>query len=156
MNKHCILLCIIFVKFFLPIIPTFHSAPDATSFLTDYSSTCYTFRIYTYFRFQVFFLMFLIFTCAPVHPSTCFHFSFHMLWLCSRPFPSYHDILYFLCFIFVTLPIHPDAVYKPMYLSSSSSVCKLMLIPLLSHLLSKSPLPSQSSLYSLVALLVLW
>ena len=31
------------------------SAPDATSFLTDYSSTCYTFRIYTYFRFQVFF-----------------------------------------------------------------------------------------------------
>ena len=31
------------------------SAPDATSFLTDYSSTCYIFRIYTYFQFQVFF-----------------------------------------------------------------------------------------------------
>ena len=48
-----------------------------------------------YFRFQVFFLMFLTFTCAPVHPSTCSHFSFHVLWLCSRPFPSYYDILYF-------------------------------------------------------------
>ena len=56
-----------------------NSAPDATSFLTDYSSTCYTFHIYTYFQFQVFFLMFLTFTCAPVHPSTCFHFSFHAL-----------------------------------------------------------------------------
>ena len=71
------------------------SAPDATSLLTDYSSTCYTFHIYTYFWFQVFFLMFPTVTCAPVHPSTCFHFSFHVLWLCSWPFPSYYDILYF-------------------------------------------------------------
>ena len=55
------------------------SAPNVTSLLTDYSSTCYTFCIYTYFQFQVFFLMFPTFTCAPVHPSTCFHFSFHVL-----------------------------------------------------------------------------
>ena len=41
------------------------------------------------------FLLFLTFTCAPIYPSTCFHFSFHVLWLCSRPFPSYYDILYF-------------------------------------------------------------
>ena len=71
------------------------SAPDVTSLLTDYFSTCYTFCIYTYFRFQVFFLMFLTFTCVPVHPSTCFHFSFHMLWLCSQSFLSYYDISYF-------------------------------------------------------------
>ena len=66
------------------------SAPDTTSLLTDYSSTCYTFRIYTYFRFQVFFLMFPTFTCAPVQTFTC-----APLWLCSWPFPSYYDILYF-------------------------------------------------------------
>ena len=72
-----------------------NSTPNVTSLLTDYSSTCYTFRIYTYFQFQVFFLMFPTFTCAPVHPSTCFHFSFHVLWLCSQLFPSYYDILYF-------------------------------------------------------------
>ena len=41
------------------------------------------------------FLMFLTFTCAPIYPSTCFHFSFHVLWLCSWPFPSYYDTLYF-------------------------------------------------------------
>ena len=31
----------------------------------------------------------------PVYPSTCFHFSFHVLWLCSWPFLSYYDTLYF-------------------------------------------------------------
>ena len=31
------------------------SAPDVTSLHTDYSSTCYTFHIFTYFQFQVFF-----------------------------------------------------------------------------------------------------
>ena len=31
------------------------STPDVTSLCTNYSSTCYTFRIYTYFQFQVFF-----------------------------------------------------------------------------------------------------
>ena len=86
------MLCIIFVKFFLPIIPTFRFR--SWRYFISYS-TCYTFRIYTYFQFQVFFLMFPTFTCAPIHPSTCFHFSFHMLWLRSWPFPSYYDILYF-------------------------------------------------------------
>ena len=51
--------------------------------------------------------------------------------------------------------IYPDAVYKLLYLPSSSSVCKLKLIHLL-YLLSKSPLCSRVSLSSLVALLVLW
>ena len=45
--------------------------------------------------FKCFLLMFPTFTCAPIHPSTCFHFSFHALWLCSWPFLSYYDILYF-------------------------------------------------------------
>ena len=54
------------------------------------------------------------------------------------------------------LPTYSDAVYKLMYLLSSSSVCKLMLIHLLSHLLSKTSLSSQVSLFSLVALLILW
>ena len=40
------------------------------------------------------FLLFPTFTCAPVYPSTCFHLSFHVLRLCSRPFPSYYDIFY--------------------------------------------------------------
>ena len=44
------------------------------------------------------------------------------------------------------LPIHPDAVYKPMYLSSSSSVGKLTLILLLSYSPSKFSLSFQSSL----------
>ena len=89
------LLYIIFVKFFYRLSRRSDSTPDVTSFLADYSSTCYTSRIYTYFQFQVFFLMFPTFTCAPVHPSTCFYFPFHVLWLCSQPFPSYYDILYF-------------------------------------------------------------
>ena len=41
------------------------------------------------------FLLFLTFTCTPIYPSTCFHLSFHVLWLCSQSFPSYYDILYF-------------------------------------------------------------
>ena len=102
------------------------------------------------------FLLFPTFTCTPIYPSTCFHFSFHVLWLCSRPFLSYYDTLYFLWLTFIMLPTYPNAVYKLMYLLSSSSVCKLTLIHLLSYLLSKSPLSSQISLFSLIALLVLW
>ena len=90
-----LLLYIIFIQFFYQLSWRSNSAPNVTSFLADYSSTCYTSRIYTYFRFQVFFLMFPTFTCASIHPSTCFHFPFHVLWLCSQPFPSYYDILYF-------------------------------------------------------------
>ena len=41
------------------------------------------------------FLLFPTVTCTPVYPSTCFHLSFHVLWLCSQPFPSYYDTLYF-------------------------------------------------------------
>ena len=49
------LLYIIFVKFFYQLSWHSNSAPDITSLLTDYSSTCYTFCIYTYFQLQVFF-----------------------------------------------------------------------------------------------------
>ena len=87
---------------------------------------------------------------------------FHML---SPSFPcaltlfkTFSELLWhfiFLWFILVTFPTYPDAVYKPLYLSSSS-VCKLMLIHLLSYLLSKSPLYSKVFLFSLVTLLILW
>ena len=86
---------IIFIKFFLPIILTFW-----------FRSRCYFISYWLFFHMLHFphlylfsvssvFLMFLTFTCAPIHPSTCFHFSFHVLWLCSRPLPSYYDISYF-------------------------------------------------------------
>ena len=132
------------------------SAPDVTSFLADYSSTCYTSHIYTYFWFQVFFSNvpdFYMCSRSPFHMFSLFFPCALML------FTTFSELLWhfiFLCFIFITLPIHPDAVYKPMHLSSSSSVCKLTLILLLSYSLSKFSLSSQSSLYSLIALLVLW
>ena len=37
------------------------------------------------------FLLFPTFTCTPIYPSICFHLSFHVLWLCSQPFPSYYS-----------------------------------------------------------------
>ena len=88
-------------------------------------------------------LMFLTFTCVPIYPSTCFHFSFHVLCLFTT-FSELLQHLIFLCFIFIMLPTYPDAVYKPMYLLSSSSVCKLTLILLLSYPLSKSPISFSS------------
>ena len=140
------------------------SAPDVTSLLTDYSSTCYTFHIYTYFRFQVFFLMFptftcapvQTFTCAPVHPSTCFHFSFHVLWLCSRPFLSYYDILYF-----YVLSSLRSWLILTQYINRCISLVVLQFVnwhwfsssPIFSL---KFPLSSQSSLYSLVALVTIY
>ena len=91
------LLVIFLISSFYQLSQCSDSAPDVTSLCTNYSSTCYTFCIYTYFPFKVF-LMFPTFTCAPIYPSTCFHFSFHVLWLCSRPFLSYYDTLYFYVF----------------------------------------------------------
>ena len=114
------LLYIIFVKFFLPTIPTFR-----------FRSWRYFISCWLFFHMLHFPHLYLFFPYALALFTT---FS-ELLW---------HFI--FLCFIFVTLPIHPDAVYKPMYLSSSSSVCKLTLILLLSYSLSKFPLSSQSSL----------
>ena len=150
------MLCIIFIKFFLPTIPTFR------------------FRSRRYFISYWLFFHMLHFPHLYLFPVSSVFSNVPDFYMCSRsPFhmPSlffphalalftiFSELLWhfiFLCFIFITFPIHPNAVYKPMYLSSSSSVCKLTLILLLSHLLSKSPLPSQSSLYSLVVLLVLW
>ena len=142
------MLYIIFVKFFYRLSWRSNSAPNITSFPADYSSTCYTSCIYTYFRFQVFFLMSLTFTCAPVHPSTCFHFPFHVLWLCSRPFPSYYDILYFyvlssLCSRFIPMQ----------YINRCILVVVLQFINW--HWFSSSPILSLSSLYPLKALFTL-
>ena len=105
------------------------------------------------------------FKCFSIVPNfyMCSHLPFHMLSLffpCALTlFMTFSELLWhliFLCFILVMLLTYPDTVYKPMYLPSSSSVCKLTLIPLLSYLLSKSPLSSKVSLFSLITLLILW
>ena len=149
-------LYIIFVKFFLPIIPMFR-----------FRSWRY-FTSYWLFFHMLHFLHLYLFPVSSVFSNVpdfymCSHSPFHMLPLffpCALTlFTTFSKLLWhliFLCFIFVTLPTYPDTVYKLMYLLSSSSVCKLMLILLLSYLLSKFPLSSQSSLSSLVALIVLW
>ena len=88
---------------------------------------------------------------------------FHMLWPFSpcalTLFTTFSKLLWHLIFLWLILvmfPIYPNAVYKLLYLLSSSSVCKLMFIHILLYLLSKSSLYSQVSLSSLVALLILW
>ena len=65
-----ILLYIIFIKFFLPIIPTL------LHFLLIILPHVILSAFILISGFKCFFLMFLTFTCAPVHPSTCLHFSF--------------------------------------------------------------------------------
>ena len=103
------------------------------------------------------------FKCFSVVPNfyMCSRLPFHMLspfFPCAQTlFTTFSKLLWhFLWLSFVMFPTYPDAVYKPMYLLSSSSVCKLTLIPLLSYLLSKSPLSSKVSLFSLITLLILW
>ena len=129
------------------------SAPDVTSLCTDYSSTCYTFILISGFK------------CFSIVPNFYMHsrLPFHMLspfLPCAQTlFMTFSELLWHFIFLwlsFIMLPTYPDAAYKPMYLLISSSVCKLTLIPLLSYLLSKSPLSSKVSLFSLIALLVLW
>ena len=111
------------------------------------------------------FILISSFKCFSIVPDfyMCSCLPFHMLssfFPCAQTlFTTFSELLWHFIFLwlsFVTLPTYPNAVYKPMYLPSSSSVCKLTLIPLLSYLLSKSPLSSQVSLFSLITLLVLW
>ena len=89
------LLYIIFVKFFLLIILT--SWFCSQHYFTSYWLFFHMLHFLHLYLFPVssVFLLFPTFTCAPTYPSTCFHFSFHVLWLCSWPFLSYYDILYF-------------------------------------------------------------
>ena len=89
------LLYIIFIKFFLLIIPMFRFC--SRRYFTLYWLFFHMLHFPHLYLFPVssVFLLFLTFTCAPVYPSTCFHLSFHVLWLCSQPFPSYYDTLYF-------------------------------------------------------------
>ena len=105
------------------------------------------------------------FKCFSIVPNFYMHsrLPFHMLSLffpCALTlFTTFSELLWHFIFLWltlITLPTYPDAVYKLMYFLSSSSVCKLTLIHLLSYLLSKSPLSSQVSLSSLIALLILW
>ena len=127
-----------------------NSTPDVTSLCTDYSSTCA-------------FILISSFKCFSIVPDFYMHshLPFHMLSLffpCALTlFTTFSKLLWhfiFLWLTFTTLLTYPDAVYKLMYLLSSSSVRKLTLIHLLSYLLSKSPLSSQVSLFSLIALLI--
>ena len=146
------MLYIIFVKFFLPIIPTFRFRS------WRYFISCWLFFHMLHFPHLYLFPVSSVFSNVP-NCYMCSRSPFHMFSLffpyALALFTTFSKLLWhfiFLCFIFITLPIHPNAVYKPMYLSSSSSVCKLTLI----LLLSKFSLSFQSSLYSLVTLLVLW
>ena len=111
------------------------------------------------------FILISSFKCFSIVPDFYMHshLPFHMLSLffpCALTlFTTFSELLWhfmFLWFILVMLPTYSNAVYKPMYLLSSSSVCKLTLIHLLPYLLSKSPLSSQVSLFSLITLLILW
>ena len=104
------------------------------------------------------FLLFSTFTCAPVYPSTCFHLSFHVLRLCSQPFPSYYDILYF-----YDLPSLRSWLIPMQYINqciflvvlqfvnwrwfSSSHIFSLSLLYLLKSLSSLSSLSSSSGNY---------
>ena len=87
-----------------------------------------------------------------------FYMCSHALTFLSMCFNSVHNLsellwhLIFLWLMLITFLIYPDAVYKPLYLPSSSSVCKLTLIHILLYILSKS----LSILKSLSPLLVLW
>ena len=150
------MLYIIFVKFFLLIILMFR-----------FRSQRY-FTSYWLFLHMLHFLHLYLFPVSSVFSNVpnfymCSHSPFHMLSLffpCALIlFTTFSELLWhliFLCFIFVMLPTYPNTVYKPMYLLSSSPVCKLMLILLLSYFLSKFPFSSCCSLSSLIALLILW
>ena len=93
-----------------------------------------------------------------VYPSTCFHFYFHVLWLCSWPFPSYYDILYF-----YDLPLLCSRLILTQYINwciflvvlqfvnwrwfPSSHIFSLSLLYLLKSLSSLSSLSSSSGNY---------
>ena len=111
------------------------------------------------------FILIFSFKYFSIVPDFYMHswLHFHMLSLffpCALTlFTTFSKLLWhfiFLWLILVMLLTYPNTVYKPMYLPSSSSVCKLMLIHLLSYLLSNYSLYSKVSLFSLVTLLVLW
>ena len=71
------------------------SAPDVYLHFVLIILPHVTLSTFILFPVSSIFLLFPTFTCAPISPSTYFHFSFHVLWLCSQPFPSYYDTLYF-------------------------------------------------------------
>ena len=103
------------------------------------------------------FLLFLtFFTCTPDYPSTCFHFSFHVLWLCSQSFLSYYDTLYFYDWSLLHSRLIPMQ-----YINQCISLVVLQFVNW--RWFTSSPIFSLSllsilkvSLFSLVALLVLW
>ena len=116
-----------------------------------YTSTCYTFHIYTYFWFQVFFYCSQLLHALPFTLPHAFTF----LSMCSDSVHNLFWVTIFLWLIFVMLLTYPDAVYKLMYLPSSSSVCRfpsshifsLSLFYLLKSLSSLSSLSSSSGNY---------
>ena len=155
-----ILLCIIFVKFFvkffLQIILMFW-----------FCSRCYFTSYWLFFHMLHFphlylfpvssvFLLFPTFTCTPVYPSTCFHFSFHVLWLCSQPFLSYYDTLYF-----YDLPLLRSQLIPTQYINQCIFLVVLQFVNwhwfTSSHIFSLSLLYLlKVSLFSLFSLLILW
>ena len=137
-----ILLYIIFIKFFFTDFPNVSiPLPTLIHFILIILPHVIlsTFILISGFKCFSNVLDFYMCSCLPFHMLSLF-------FPCALTlFTTFSELLWhliFLCFIFATLPTYPDAVYKPMYLLSSSSVCKLMLILLISYLPSKSPLSS--------------
>ena len=152
------LLYIIFVKFISPIIPTFwfHSQHYFTLYWLFFHMLHFL-HLYLFLVSSVF-LMFPTFTCAPIYPSTCFHLSFHVLWLCSQPFPSYYYILYFydlplLCSQLILMQYINQCIFLVVLQFvnwcwfSSSHIFSLSLLCLLKSLSSLSSLSLSSGNY---------
>ena len=153
------LLYIIFIKFFLPIIPMFRFRSwRLPSLCTDYSSTCYTFCIYTYFWLQVFFY------CSQLLHALLFTLphAFTFLSMCSDSVHKLFQVtmtFYIFMFILVILPTYPDAIYinRCIFLVVlqfvnwhwfiSSPIFSLSLLYLLKSLSSLSSLSSSSGNY---------
>ena len=138
------MLYIIFVKFFLLIIPTF-----------QFCSRHY-FTSYWLFFHMLHFLHLYLFPVSSVFSNVpdfymCsrspFHMLslFHVLWLCSRPFPSYYDILYF----YVLSSLHSRLI-PTQYINRCIFLVVLQFVNW--HWFSSSPIFSLSLLYPLKAL----
>ena len=153
-------LTVIYVSFLLS---SFHQLSQCSNSAPNISFH-FVLIILPHVKFSAFILIssFKYFSNAP-NFYMCSCLLFHMLSLffpCALTlFMTFSELLWhfiFLWLILVTFLTYPNAVYKPLYLPSSSSVCKLTLIHLLSYILSKSSLYSQVSLFYLIALLILW
>ena len=145
-----------FVRFFLPIIPTFqvHSW-HLPSLPTYYSSTCYTFCIYTYFQFQVFFYCSRLLHALPITIPHAFTFL-------SMCFDSVHNLFQvtMTLYIFYDLSLLCSWLILMQYINRCIFLVVLQFVNwcwfISSPIFSLSLLSILKSLSSLITLLILW